>query len=135
MKFMMSSCYGREGSVGRPRGRWVTTRGGGRRPGEGGGRRPAGWSVDRREVGDGVVDAVEDVGEHDDRDREADLDELLVSVAGRPDRDELGLADRAAGAGEQLHEMDQRVALGIAGRLAGADRLQRILRKAGHLAE
>ena len=68
-------------------------------------------SVHRRKIDDGVVDTVEDVGEHGDSDREADFDELAIGIACRADRIEFALGDRAARGRQQLDETDQCVAL------------------------
>src|SRR5271156_4333336 len=76
---------------------------------------------DSRKVDVRVVDAVEDVGEDGQRDRQADVDQLRVGVAGGADRLELGLADRAAGPDQPADEMDQRIALGVTRRPAGPD--------------
>lgn len=45
-------------------------------------RSGSGHHIDSREVDGGIVDAVENIGEDCDRDRQADLDELGISVAG-----------------------------------------------------
>jgi hypothetical protein len=71
-------------------------------------------SRDRGEVDLGVVDAVEHVGEDGGRERQADLDELRVAVAGGLDRGEFLAADGAAGLGELADKADQRIALLIA---------------------
>src|SRR5215831_17602277 len=85
--------------------------------------RPDGrWaSRDRGEVDLGVVDAVEDVGEDGGREGQADLDQLGVAVAGSLDRGEIPVADGAARLSKIADEADQRIALGIAGRLAIAN--------------
>ena len=75
-------------------------------------------SRDCGEVDLGVVDAVEDVGEDGGRERQADLHQLGVAVAGGLDRGEVLVADGAAGLRELADEADQRIALGIAGGLA-----------------
>src|SRR5262249_19702739 len=76
---------------------------------------------DGREVDVGVVDAVEDVGEGRRRESETDLHQLRVAVPSGPDRREILVADGAARGREPADEADQRIALGIAGRLAVAD--------------
>ena len=70
--------------------------------------------LDSREVDRCVVDAVEDVSEHDHCDREADLDQLHVGVTGGPDRIEFVTADRAAAALKAADEARQGVTLRVA---------------------
>src|SRR6185437_3762272 len=92
-------------------------------------------SGDRGEVDGRVVDAIEDIGEGGGREREADVDELRVAVAGGLDRGERLRSYRAALLAEDADEADQRIALGVAGRLALADVLQFIGIEASKLAE
>src|SRR6516162_4027710 len=87
------------------------------------------------EVEIGVVDAVEDVGEGDAGKSEADVDELRVAVAGGLDRGELGVTDGTARCRKRADEADERVALEVAGRLAGADVLDLVRLQTCELAE
>src|ERR1700709_2927992 len=88
-------------------------------------------SRDGGKVDLGVVDAVEDVGEDGGRESQADLDQLGVAVARRPDRGEIRVADGAAGLRELADEASQRVALVVAAGLTVADLLQRLRLPAG----
>src|SRR6478736_5775283 len=90
---------------------------------------------DRREVDLGIVDAVEDVGEHGGGKGEANVDELRVAVAGGLNRDEILVADGAAGARKLVDESDQRIALGITGGPAIADLLHNLRRQPDELCE
>src|ERR1700694_2035952 len=92
-------------------------------------------SRDCGEVDLGVVDAVEDVGEDGGRESQADLDQLRVAVARSLDRGEILVADGAAGLRERADEVDQRVALGVAGGLALAGRPEHLRLHAVELGE
>src|SRR4029077_415155 len=81
-------------------------------------------SRDCGEVDLGVVDAVEDVGEDRGRERQADVDQLGVAVAGGLDRGEILVADGAARLCKLADEADQRIALAIACGVAVANVLE-----------
>ena len=89
-------------------------------------RRHEAGSVHRRRIDIGVVDAIEHVGESDESDSKADLDELLVGVAGSLDRCKLLVADFATGLYQRADEAHQRIALRIACGPALADVADRI---------
>jgi hypothetical protein len=61
----------------------------------------------------GVVDAVEGVGEDGHGDRQADVRQLRVGVAGGLNRRERLVADGAAGLRQSPGEANQSIALGI----------------------
>src|ERR1700747_841412 len=92
-------------------------------------------SRDCGEVDLGVVDAVEDVGEDGGRERQADVDQLGVAVAGGLDRGEILVADGAARLCKLADEADQRIALGVARGVAVANALELVGLQSRKLAE
>jgi hypothetical protein len=76
------------------------------------------------EVDVGVVDAVEDVGEDGRGEGKTDVHQLRVAVSRGLDRSEVVIADGAACCRQLADEVDQCIALGIAGGLTIADLLE-----------
>ena len=90
---------------------------------------------DRGEVDLGVVDAVEDVGKGVRCEGKTDVHQLRVGVSRGLDRCEIVIADGAACCRQLADEVDQCIALGIAGGLTIADLLELIGLQPCELAE
>ena len=72
-----------------------------------------GRSGHRRIVQFGVVDAIEDVGEGDHGDGQADVHQLLIGIARGLDGREVPITDRPAGLYQLADQAHQGIALGI----------------------